>query len=141
MKIPAYSIVIWYAIVLHLIWAVALYYDESVRGVTAIYELSGWFPPPYTKWALASVAIMAIAGIYSHGMAAVALMLPQQAVLVLGAMGAIEAMYLGSYADGVLRPQAFLIADQMPAVLAAIGHTIAIVDSENMKKWKAGRSL
>jgi hypothetical protein len=139
MKLPTYSIIIWYAIILHLVWAAMLYYDDSVRGVTAVHELSTHLPYPWTKVTLAGVALLAMAGLYSHGLIAVVLMLPQQGVLFLGAFGAIEAMYTGIFPDGVLRPHAFLIADQMPAVLAAIGHTIAVVDNENMREWKAGR--
>jgi hypothetical protein len=45
---------------------------------------------------------------------------------MMSAAGAIEAMWLGQFADGVLRPTAFIAADQMYTVLAALGHTVAI---------------
>ncbi len=57
----------------------------------------------------------------------VVLLLPQQILLMMGVSGAIEAIWLSQFADGVLRPRAFIAADQINSVLAAIGHTVAII--------------
>jgi hypothetical protein len=58
---------------------------------------------------------------------AAGLMVPQQFLLFISAGGAIQAMVEGQFADGTIRSVYFLLADQSPAVLAAIGHTLAIV--------------
>ncbi len=53
--------------------------------------------------------------------------MPQQILLMMSAAGAVESMWLGQFADGVLRPHTFIIADQIYSILAAIGHTVAII--------------
>lgn len=135
----SHSVIILYGIVLHAVWATALFFDAAVRGVTAIWEISTWAPAPYTKFVLAAVAFLAGVALFFDGLRRTALLLPQQTILFLSAVGAVEAMYLSAYADGVLRPRAFLIADQLPAVLLAVAHTIAIINAGNESKWN-GRS-
>lgn len=135
----SHSVIIVYGVILHGVWAAALFFDPDVRGVTAIWELSTWAPAPYTKFVLATVAVLAAVALFLKELPRTALLLPQQLILLLSAWGALQAMYLSAYADGVLRPRAFLIADQMPAVLLAVAHTIAIINAGNEPKWKAGR--
>lgn len=54
-------------------------------------------------------------------------MLPQQFVLTLSAVGAVSSIVASQFADGVVRPRAFIAADQCPAIFLAIGHTVAIL--------------
>jgi hypothetical protein len=138
---PSYSVIVLYAIALHLTWAVAIFFDENVRQVTAIHELSTYAPYPWTEFILGAVAILALAGLFIKSrLWSVLLMLPQQMILFLSAFGGIEAMYMASFPDGVVRTHAFLIADQMPVILAAVGHTIAILNSAQGENVWNGRS-
>jgi len=55
------------------------------------------------------------------------LLLPQQTLLIITAIGAVLAAISGHYADGVPRPTLFILADQFPPILIAAAHTVAIV--------------
>jgi hypothetical protein len=55
------------------------------------------------------------------------MLLPQQTLLMISACGAILAIYFSRYADGVVRPRPFIAADQIHVILAALGHTTAVV--------------
>lgn len=54
-------------------------------------------------------------------------LLPQQATLMLSAMSAISSVMASHYADGVLRPRAFIFADQWGNIIPAILHTTYVV--------------
>ena len=55
------------------------------------------------------------------------LLLPQQTILVISASGALRAAVQGHYADGVARPGAFILADQLPVVVLMLCHWWALV--------------
>ena len=125
------SLIILYAVILHFSWGVLLLLDDSAGWATAVHSVLVWLGPSYATAAIMFVvAIGAAAGLHrrlAHSLWGVGLMLPQQIVLITSAAGAIQAMALSSFADGVVRPAAFIIADQLPVVLVAIAHTVAIV--------------
>ena len=124
-------LIILYAVILHLSWGVLLLLDDSAGWATAVHSVLVWLGSTYaTAAVMFAVAIAAVAGLHrrlAHSLWGVGLMLPQQAVLFMSAVGAIQAMALSSFADGVVRPNPFIIADQLPAVLIAILHTIGIL--------------
>lgn len=66
------------------------------------------------------------------------LLLPQQILLLLSAGGAVQAISIGSFADGIARSRYFIGADQIYAILLAIIQTIALVKeySYSLPKWK-----
>jgi hypothetical protein len=53
--------------------------------------------------------------------------MPQQAVLLLSASGAIGAIILGQFADGIPRDWQFIAADKIDVILIAIQHAIAVM--------------
>ena len=80
---------------------------------------------------LIAVALMSMYSmrLYKHQKnlrASLLLSLPQQFILMLSMMSAFEAINVSHYADGVERPQLFIFIDQLPAILAAILHTLAL---------------
>jgi len=78
--------------------------------------------------AFIAAALMSVEGLRSQDrVRSVALLLPQQTLLVITAIGAILAAISGHYADGVPRPTLFILADQFPPILIAAAHTVAIV--------------
>lgn len=132
------SIMVMYAISLHVIWAGLLALDGSIIGTTAIaginhYIVASYLVPffgfrlPLLILSIAGTAVLASIGIYTQRPWVVLFLLPQQVLLMMSAAGAIESMWLSQYADGTFRPFPFIAADQINSVLAAIGHTIAIV--------------
>ena len=52
---------------------------------------------------------------------------PQQFFMLISAFGAIRAMISSQFADGVIRPMAFIVADQHLWLFIGVAHTIALV--------------
>lgn len=82
---------------------------------------------PILMMILVMSSVLATAGLIIETTWAALLFIPQQLILMASASGSIDAMWLGQFADGVLRPHAFIAADQIYAVIIATGHTIAVV--------------
>lgn len=122
------SIMVMSAILLHLVWAATIVVDRSAVGATAVNALYRFVPDAFLlAWLLLVVAGMAASAMLLSSPAAMVMLLPQQAVLMMSAGGAVEAMWLGQFADGVSRPLGFLVADQIYCVIVAMGHTAALV--------------
>ena len=124
-----FNIIILYACLVHYASGMALLLDPSTVGITAINAvvLVTW-----SRLGAAGLFIgagsLAIIGLgTAETRVGILLMVPQQFTLLVSAGGAIDAMVTGHFADGTVRSHWFLIADQFPAVAAAIGHTIAII--------------
>jgi len=132
---------VWFAVGLHLLWAsLLLAGSEAPKHATALYALAELFP---AKTGLAiilvTVAWCAMYGIVKHKLsvaARVMLLTPQQILLGISAAGALRAMILGHFADGVARPHTFLIADQSPAILALMIHTATILYLARSRQWE-----
>lgn len=121
------SIMVIFAIALHLCWGALVWYDVAAVDVTAVHALYYYFPNQYgLSLLLVVVALLATIGLLSTTGLIVLLLIPQQLLLMASASGAIEAIWIAQFADGTIRPWAFLAADQIYSVLAAIGHTIAV---------------
>lgn len=122
------SIIVICSIVLHLFWAGAILVDHSALNTNSINALYRYVHEPNLLAAvLVATSVLAIAGIFTSTPLIVLLLIPQQLVLMAAAGGAIESMWLGQFADGILRPMAFIAADQIYSVVIAIGHTVAII--------------
>ena len=116
------------AIVQEYLWAISLIWDSNSINVTAINILSNFMSVAVLSTVLIAVPTLAAVGFTFHKRINTLLALvPQQFMLYLSAGGAIESIYLGKFADGVERTQAFLLADQCSAFLIAFFHTWAMV--------------
>ena len=124
-----YPVVICVTIALHLIWALGLAMEPAAINATALHTLLVIAKSPHMAAAIyAGVAMLAIVGMAAPSRyARVILILPQQAVLWFSVVGAAYAMFLGQFADGVQRAHWFLIVDQVPVILIAVGHTAALL--------------
>lgn len=120
---------VWFAIALHLLWAGLLLGSSAPRQTTGIWALSQLFPNRYgLALILLTVAACALGGLFREpSTGKILLLVPQQIVLGISAAGAVRAMVLGEFADGVQRHHAFLIADQAPVVLALLVHSMTIL--------------
>lgn len=122
------SIMVMYAILLHAAWAILILMDSSAMNATAVHAIAAVFVyPTLTALVIGGASLLACVGLWTRRPSVMLLLLPQQVVLMMSAAGAIEAMWLSQFADGVLRPWQFIAADQLYSVVAAIGHTIAII--------------
>ena len=118
--------VVYMAVALHLVWGVLFLVSGEALGSTpaaALLRLTG-SPILAGVLCLAGAAI----AIYGERRRDWWALLPQQALLVLSAVGSLEAVIGGHYADGVPRPVVFILSDQLPMILGALFHTLVLVD-------------
>lgn len=116
-----------YCALLHTWWGILLLLDgKSAVGATAVdalYRLLG--SSTVLAFWLFGVAALSITGLFYSGMQLVSMLLPQQITLMASAAGALMAIILGQFADGVVRPRVFIAADQVYIIFAMLGHTVA----------------
>lgn len=120
--------ILWYAILLHLVWGVTLFQSSAPLGITAISTVVklGLTSAATAGVLYISVALLAFMSLFMPARTAAMFLIPQSVVLLTGAWGAVTAMVLGRFPDGVIRTPAFLITDQAPAVLIAFLHACVI---------------
>ena len=128
--------VIGYVTVLHLTWAALVSFDGAAMMTTPLAALAHIFG---YHWLLAAVfvaaAICATAGcMFPVHISGLILMIPQQAILITAASGAMEAILSGMYPDGTMRWWGFILADQVALVLLAPAYTIGILSFHNV--WR-----
>jgi hypothetical protein len=134
--IRRYPLVILYAALLHYVWAICLLIDPRAGDATPIAGLSMLLNPVVLALMLFVVASLSLLYVFLGRIGhvqTVLFALPQQAVLILSAWSALNAMASGHYADGVARPVVFIVADQTPSVLIAVLHAAAMV----MGTWQS----
>ena len=117
--------IIWFGLLLYSTWGVLLWWEPSIRHITALYLF------PHKTWVLSGLLLGACActlrALYTPAQRLrILLMLPQQCLMVLSALGAMHAAWAGQYGDGVLHPRLFILADQWSLVLLVGVHTWAV---------------
>lgn len=132
--------IVLYATILHVVWGVTILLSASAVATTPISGMTsavGGRYPAALALLLASGLIVWAMRIPLPSLKGLLLCTPQQFLTMLSAVGAIECMARQAYADGVPRPFAFIFADQLPAVLAAVIHTVALVDyyGKGLAEW------
>src|SRR5215471_10082471 len=121
--------IVWYAILLHTLWACLLLASQKTYGATALHVYRP-VPRLLMAGALLTAPVLAAWAVTRRrpsGQTLVAL-LPQQAILTVSAYAAAAAVVAAHYGDGVIRPRSFILADQAPAILAFMLHTAAVVE-------------
>jgi hypothetical protein len=118
-----------YGAIKHLVWAALLAGWGSDIQATPVAALLKMFNGPTPLMiVLAFSSVVAFIGIFSRStLTKVVCLTPQQALMSMTFVSCLSAVILGQYADGVPRPHMFILADQLPAILAAIFHTIALI--------------
>lgn len=122
-KVP---LIVLCATTLHVGWAINLAIDDHAWGATPLSALI-WFGRIGAIVTLVSVGGLAIwsSWIYDSWWR-LALLWPQQGLLFMSSGAAIQSMWSGHYADGVARPHAFVVSDQLPTCLIAVMHLVAV---------------
>lgn len=130
---------VWFAVTLHTVWACLLFVNGDARHATALYSLARLWPAriglALVLLAVAACATYALLRVRAVALSRILLLIPQQLVLGVSAAGAVRAMVLGHFADGIARPTAFIVADQLPAVLALFAHSATIVCLALVRRW------
>ena len=132
------SWIVWYAIILHIVWGIVLLLSGVPTRITAIYALNEVVNNHVVLGLIMIIAgVLACVGIYSHktDIKTLVLVLPQQFLLIMSMLGAMEAIDKSSFADGVIRPREFIFCDQFPAILASVLHTVALLQSFGQRLW------
>lgn len=94
------------------------------------------FPKPYADiGAILMIlsAILAIHGLrikHTSFLKRFFLFIPQQLFLLMSLSSALDFIIMQHYADGVLRPWPFILQDQLPSIVLAIGYFFAILSFE-----------
>lgn len=129
------SIARWFFIapvVVHLFWAFALILVGPLM-VTPKAALLIMFLGNET-WLLTTLITSSVAAIgglsllSSNGFYGTLFMLPQQILLLVSAGGCLIAICTGVYADGEVRNQWFIAADQLFYMIFAVAHSIALLE-------------
>jgi hypothetical protein len=113
--------------VMHYVWGVTLLLSADPTGVTPVHTLAEFFGPTLAP-SLIAVATLALVGVlWSKGVITALLCAgPQQFFMLLTALGVLSAVASGAYADGVVRGQLFILADQTPTLVITALHTVVI---------------
>lgn len=132
------SIMVLYCVALHLCWGVILFVDVDAAGATpvsALYKFIGLGNSNVLVATLFAASMLAMASLLPcRSRWIVLLLMPQQLLLAVSAEGAVNAVMLSQFADGVIRSRAFIAADQLHVVLAAIGHAMAMLAHAKAKR-------
>lgn len=126
----AHPWVIYYAIFLHLTWGLLLLFTAAPLHSTPVGAVYKAVPNRFTlAVVLIQVGGMALVGIRrQRDMVGLVFVLPQQGVLTISAVAGVVASMSGHYLDGTAAGNWHIFADQLPTMLAAIFHTLAIID-------------
>lgn len=126
--------IIMFASTLHLGWATLLLLDSDAKNATALNVIVQLCGGRYRAAAVLIVTAIAAAmfpftrrRITNVGLAL--MLLPQQSLLLMSAGAGLYATTVQHYADGVARAWPFILADQLPVILASVLYTIAVIES------------
>ena len=125
-------LIILYAIVVHVITGVVLIANPDAgasTGPSSIVQLC-FDSSLLAGAAMLIAAALAIAAHFHRPWRSWAYW-PQQLLLVVAAIGALVAVVMGKYADGVFRPTLFITTDQLPVMLLPFFHALAIIFSRD----------
>jgi hypothetical protein len=124
-------IVVCGATLLHVVVGLMLLTDAAAArstGPAAIADLFGSTLAGILMLTASALALIVIFRRVESARWSLLLLLPQQALLYLAAWGGLQAILEGQYADGVTRPYTFILTDQLPMMLFALIHTIAVLE-------------
>jgi hypothetical protein len=110
----------------HFIQAALIFSDSAARKVTsldALHAIFGDLDAPIMILASISACLVIWLRRLSYKVIAI---LPQQFILLVAMLGAVSAIFSQSFADGVVRPFAFIAADQGIYILIALVHLWAL---------------
>jgi len=132
---------IWYACLLHLSWGVILMFSAAPLHSTplAYFPIHNRFLAGFFMVAIAIAAHAGLSNRVRFRRLAIALTFPQQFAMMVSALSAIVCVSRGAYADGVYRDPMFILADQLPSILAMLMHSFALLDWFVFSRESTGR--
>jgi hypothetical protein len=123
------SLIVLYASIKHAAWAALLLFWADAGDATPLHAVL-MIPLPRMLLVLFMLGASALAlrVVYREPVSsqrAALLLAPQVLIVALAAFGSGEAIWSGHYADGVIRPRAFIAADQLHPLLLLLFHQVA----------------
>ena len=132
---PLGKYIILAACLLHYGWAILIFIDTYSERATPVAVLVSQFGGRWgTIISLVIIASLAISFLFIRTMRPISsgtyglLLFPQLYLLVLSSGTGIMCAFHGRYADGVLRPSLFILADQSPVIVLALLYGVAIIE-------------
>lgn len=120
--------VILIAVCYQYIQAIGLWWDVAAGNATPTHALALLFHSKVLPLLLFSVATMAWTGFFAkHKITTLLFLMPQQLLLYMCAGASFEAIVASQFADGVIRPQAFLMVDQCLPILLALFYSWVVI--------------
>ena len=138
-------LIIWYAIILHLTQGSLMVMSPSAGFVTSTSHVRTWLHLSAEELGIlylgiAVMALVALVVFHRLSLGRILSLLPQQVLITLAAAGATVAIVDSQFADGVIRSRYFIGADQSPIIIAAVLHSVAVLDGRLEVLWKLLRS-
>ena len=138
-------LIIWYAIILHLIQGSLLVASDTAGFVTSTAHVRIWLRISAEGLGVfylgvAVVALLSITLLPRLSLGRILALLPQQVLITLAAAGALVSIADSQFADGVVRSRYFIGADQCPIIISAVLHSAAVLDGRLEVLWKSLRS-
>lgn len=125
--------IVWFAILLHTLWAVDMFVDPISGFATAPYAINAMLGSAAPILLFLGCMLAFLGMVIPKRFWSVLLMLMQQTFLFISAVGALRAISLGQFPDGVERSRMFILNDQGPAMILAVLYTIAVVQIARSK--------
>lgn len=126
-------LIVWFAILLHMLWAVDMYIDPISGWATAPYAVNELFGAAAPHLLIIGAALAFIGMVIPQRFGSVMLMVPQFWFLFISAVSAGRAILLGQFPDGVERSRLFILNDQGPAMILAALYTLAVIQIARSK--------
>jgi hypothetical protein len=124
-------LIVWGATLLHIVIGTLLLLNPAAGRSTGPAEVVQFLGLTGAGIAMLTASVLAIGAIVlrrAADWAIIGLLLPQQVLLYVAAWGGFQAILNGQYADGVARPYEFILTDQLPIMLFALIHTLAVLE-------------
>ncbi len=125
-------------VALQYVWAAALILDPAALNVTSIHSLllqhydAKPIASTFYRILLATILLftstLSIVGFFQrHKLYTILAIIPQQFIMCFVSVGLLYYIWLGQFADGVVRTPIFLLADQVAPIFLTIFHTWALI--------------
>ena len=126
--------IVWYAAALTFWRGALLLYDSNAGATTstgAMMKLAG----NHYLAGLVFIVVALLAAYFMQSRKYAWLLLPLLIALIISSIEAIEAIGKSQFSDGVIRPWAFIAADQIPSVFIVVFYAAAIFEAYYPLSW------
>ena len=121
---------IWYVITVHLIWGMSLLLpipDPRTATMGPLLLAYGRYGAAAALMLTALPSMFALLFVHNRPMLRFALAMPQQLLVIQSALGALNSIIAGTYFDGTVVTSSHIFVDQLPVLMVAMFHTLAII--------------